>query len=192
MTAPKRRGHSRRSGRAAGKSQPRPAPRRTPQPGRDVASALVRQTLESYATRGIFRAYGAQLSAREGSRFSFQWHANATFTLVYAPSRRELTFRDLLPGVEGRSRMYRDLRAFVTSRTAPTLPEHRRIDPRKARVAVRNRHGRVSLVVSLRGPHLEYGVRKAVNLVHEVFVDFLRNPLYFTYMVEHFQLDPDL
>jgi hypothetical protein len=69
---------------------------------------------------------------------------------------------------------------------------HRRIDSRKARVTVTNRRGTVSLAISLKPAHLEYGVRRAVNLVHELFVEFLRDPLYFSYMVEHFQLDPDL
>ena len=88
--------------------------------------------------------------------------------------------------------MYRELKAFVETRTSPARAEHRRIDPRKVRVAVTNHNGMVSLVVSLKDAHLEYGVRRAVNLIHEVFVEFLRNPLYFTYMVEHFQLDPDM
>ena len=69
--------------------------------------------------------------------------------------------------------------------------EHRRIDPRKAALRLRQRSGTVSLVVSLTESNLEYGVRKAVNLIHEVFVSFLRDPLYFSYMVQYFGLDPD-
>ena len=64
--------------------------------------------------------------------------------------------------------------------------------PRKAMVTVRNRKRMVSLVVTLQNAHVEYGVRKAVNLVHELFVDFLRYPLYFPYLVEHCNLNPDL
>jgi hypothetical protein len=153
---------------------------------------VVQQTLASYAKRGVFRAYGDQPSANGQSRFSFRWHADATFQIVHDIRREELIFRDVLPAVPGRSRMYRELKAFVAGRTSPALPEHRRIDPRKARVIVTNRRGTVSLAISLKNAHLEYGVRRAVNLIHELFVEFLRDPLYFSYMVEHFQLDPDL
>jgi hypothetical protein len=46
--------------------------------------------------------------------------------------------------------------------------------------------------MSLRDEHLEYGVRKAVNVIHELFVEFLRHPMYHGYMVKHFGLDPDV
>lgn len=176
--------------RAAGLGHLRATTRRK-RVGVDRSSMVVKQTIASYATRGIFRAYGDQPGERGQSRFSFRWHSDAAFHVVFDSSRRELMFRDLLPAVTSRSPMYRELKAFVEARTSPTLPEHRRIDPRKVRVAVKNRHQKVSLAVSLKDSHLEYGVRKAVNLIHEVFVEFLRNPLYFAYMVEHFQVDPD-
>jgi hypothetical protein len=115
-----------------------------------------------------------------------------TFHLVYDPTRRELTFRDVLPDVGSRSAMYRELKQFLRSRTPRTVAAHRRIDPRKATVNVRIRKRAVSLVVSLKDAHLEYGVRKAVNLVHELFVDFLRYPTHFSYMVEHFNVDPEM
>lgn len=186
-----RRGRPNRGGRPPGRVPSQATARR--KNGRvDRSSDVVRRTLASYATRGIFRAYGDQPSEDGQSRFSFRWHADATFHLVYDPARRELIFRDLLRDIPSRARMYRELRAFVDAGASPTLPEHRRIDSRKMRVAVTNRNRMVSLVVSLKDSHLEYGVRKAVNLIHELFVVFLRDPLYFPYMVEHFQVDPDV
>jgi len=191
MNPSRRRGRSNRGGRPPATVPARLATRRDN--GRiDGSSDVVRRTLASYATRGIFRAYGDHSSEGGQSRFSFRWHADATFHVVYHPRRRELVFSDLLPGIPSRTRMYRELKAFVEACTAPALPEHRRIDPRKMGLAVINRNQMVSLVVSLKDSHLEYGVRKAVNLIHELFVGFLRNPLYFSYMVEHFQVDPDV
>ncbi len=190
-TPSSRRGRSERDGHPAGSVQV-PAEKRRRNGGSERSSEVVRQTLESYAKRGIFRAYGGQPSEGEQSRFSFRWHMDATFHVVYGPSRRELLFSDVLPKIASRSRMYRALRVYVEAHTSPTLPEHRRIDPRKARVTVTNRDGMISFIVALKDAHLEYGVRKAVNLIHELFVDFLRNPLYFDYLVEHFQLDPDM
>jgi hypothetical protein len=152
---------------------------------------VVHETLTAYARRGIFRAYGNATSEHGRSRFSFRWHTDVPMNLVYDPARGELTFRELLPSVGSRSRMYRELKQFLESCTSPALPPHRRIDARKVGVKLRQRAGTVSLIVSLNPSHPEYGVRKAVNLIHELFVDFLRRPMYFHYMVEHFNLDPD-
>ncbi len=190
-TPSSRRGRSDRDGRPAGRVQV-PAEKRRRTGGSERSSEVVRQTLESYAKRGIFRAYGEQPCEGGQSQFSFRWHMDATFHVAYSPSRLELLFSDVLPKIPSRSSMYRALRAFVEAHTSPTLPEHRRTDPRKVGVTVTNRHGMVSLVVALKDAHLEYGVRKAVNLIHELFVEFLRNPAYFDYMVEHFQVDPDM
>lgn len=154
--------------------------------------AVVRQTLAGYAERGIFRAYGDVRSDRGRSYFSFRWHTEVPFDLVFDPARRELIFRNLLPEVGARSAMYADLKTFLRARSSPAVPAHRRIDPRKAGVKPRQRAGSVSLVMSLRDGHLEYGVRKAVNVIHELFVEFLRHPLYHEYMVKHFGLDPDV
>ena len=156
------------------------------------SSPVVRRTLAEYAQRGVFRAYGDRHAEGGRSRFSFKWHTDVPLTVTYDPARRALVFRDLLPAVPSRSDMYRELKEFVRVRTSRALPEHRRVDPRKVTTAFRNRAGVVSLVVSLKDAHLEYGVRKAVNLIHEVFVQFLREPAYFDYMVEHFDLNPEL
>ena len=40
--------------------------------------------------------------------------------------------------------------------------------------------------------HYEYGIRRAVNLVQDIFMDFLNSALYFDYMVEDFNVNPDL
>jgi hypothetical protein len=191
MNPSSRRGRPSRGGRPSGRLPARPAKRRDD--GRvDRSADVVRRTLASYATRGVFRAYGDQSSEGGQSRFSFRWHADAIFHLVYHARRRELVFSNLLPEIPSRTSMYRELRAFVEASTSRALPEHRRIDPRKVGVTVTNRNRTVSLVVMLKDSHVEYGVRKAVNLIHELFVGFLRNPLYFPYMVEHFQRDPDV
>jgi hypothetical protein len=159
--------------------------------GGERSAPIVRQILAGYAERGVFRAYGDRQDDGGRSHFSFRWHTDVPLDVTYAPARRELTFRNLLPAVGSRSAMYRDLKQFLDVRTSGDLPEHRRIDPQKVRTTVTNRAGAVSLIVSLEDAYLEYGVRKAVNLVHELFVHFLRQPMYFHYMVEHFELNPD-
>ncbi len=39
--------------------------------------------------------------------------------------------------------------------------------------------------------HYEHGVRRAVNLVQDIFMDFLNSALYVDYMVESFNVNPD-
>ena len=160
--------------------------------GSERSSRIVRETLAAYAQRGIFRAYGEGPSPGGRRVFSFRWHTDVPFHVVYDAPRHQLIFCDLLPGIDGRSHMYRHLKEFLHSRTSAAMPAHRRIDPRRATVTLKHRAHTVSVVVSLKASHLEYGVRKAVNLIHELFVVFLRDPLYFPYMVEHFDLDPEM
>ena len=174
----RRRSGSARSGRLKG--------------GGEDSATIVRETLAGYAQRGIFRAYGDRPAPREQIQVSFRWHTEVPINVVYHAGTRELTFRDLLPDVGGHSAMYRHLKQFLRERTSQDLPPHRRIDPRKVAVRLRPRAGKVSLIVSLEESDVEYGVRKAVNLIHELFVSFLRDPLYFSYMVQHFGLNPDM
>lgn len=88
--------------------------------------------------------------------------------------------------------MDRDLRAYLASRESPALPDHRRVDRRRLDIAIRNRAGRVSIVFRLKGTYAEYGVRKSVNVVHEIFTDFLSDARFAPYQVEHFRLDPEM
>lgn len=180
-----------RNSRGRDRRQSRTGLRRSTSGG-EQSSLIVRRILAGYAERGIFRAYGDREADGGRSQFSFKWHTEVPLHVTYDPAHRELAFRDLLPAVGSRSVMSRELKEFVNARTARTLPEHRRIDPRKVTATLKHRAGAASLVVSLKDAHLEYGVRKAVNLVHEVFVHFLRHPMYFDYMVEHFDLNPDV
>jgi hypothetical protein len=66
---------------------------------------------------------------------------------------------------------------------------HHRIDSKKARVACGNKGGNVSVTLTVRGGDYEYGARKLIHLIHEVFLTFLQP--YFDYQVEVFELDPD-
>ena len=66
--------------------------------------------------------------------------------------------------------------------------EHRRIDPHRAEVKCSNRLGNVSVTVVIKGNEYEYGVRKAVNLVSDLFMDLLPESTYYDYMAENFDM----
>lgn len=149
--------------------------------------------LEQYAARGVFRSCSEVPGRGRTAKFRLRWFRDAAFGIDYDPIRRRITFAELLPDVRPRSELDRELRAFVSRHGAPSLPAHRRLDLRRARVRCVNHAGRVSITVSAtRDAHVEYAARAAVHLVHEIFMDLLNDSRYTPYLVEHFNLDPEL
>jgi hypothetical protein len=169
-------------------------PARVRSGGRMKSSELeiVRASFKHYATRGSFRSFSEQQGSGGHVEFDFLWFRDVKFRVVYDPARRRLTFVKLLPAVPARSSMDRLFRAFVASRCETSLPAHRGVDLGKVGLTVVNRNGAVSLVFTLKPKHIEYGVKKAVHLVHEVLMDFLNDSLYVDYNIDHFNLDPEL
>lgn len=102
-----------------------------------------------------------------------------------------MRFPVVLPNVPADSEMYSELKGFIKSRHSDKVPEHRRIDSRKAQVRSYNRGGNVSLTLTVVDDEFEYCAGKLVNLVHEIFMAFLIDGSYYEYMVETFDLDPD-
>jgi hypothetical protein len=152
---------------------------------------MVRASLQHYAARGAFRSF-SEIPQRVGHRFQFLWFRDVMFQVTFEPRTLTLTFVNLLPAVPARSAMDRHFRVFIASRSERSVVEHRRVDLKKLGVKVVNRGGQVSLVFTLKPRHLEYGIRKAVHLVHEVLMDFLNEPQYVLYNVDHFNLNPEM
>ena len=150
------------------------------QPARQVERLLRR-----YADRGVFRSF--HVSETRGGKLSckFEWLTERPLTAVYDPKTDALEFRNLLPDVPAASPMYAELKAFARERADSRLPDHRRIDPKRAAVKCTNRKGAVSIVISFKKGEREYGVARAVKLVNEIFLGFLKGP-YFDYMVANF------
>lgn len=152
---------------------------------------VVADALEHYARRGVFRGF-SKVSERGGkATFRIVWHHDHKFDCVLDSAAGTLRFPALLPQVPSGSEMDKAFRAYVKSRQLESLPEHRRIDPARAKATVTNRAGTLSLWLKVLDGDYEYGARKLVNLVHEVFLDFLYDGRYFQYLVDVFGLDPD-
>jgi hypothetical protein len=86
--------------------------------------------------------------------------------------------------------MYREFKEFVKSRQSESLPDHRRIHPKKATVRPSNRSGNVALTLTVKNGDYEYATRKLIHLVHEIYLVFLLEGHY-DYMIEVLNLDPD-
>ena len=152
---------------------------------------LVGGILEDYAARAVFRGF-SRGSVRNGrATFRMLWHRDRQFELILDVPRKTLRFPVVLPEVPADSSMYREFREYIESRFADSLPEHRRLDASKVRMRVANRGGDVSLALTVLDGDFDYGVRKLIHVVHEVYMDFLFDARYYEYMIEKFNLDPD-
>jgi hypothetical protein len=152
---------------------------------------VVAEALAGYAKRGVFRGFSEGAVTKGKASFRIVWHRDRVFEMVFDAKKNELRFPEVLTGVPAGSTMYRELKGFINTRLSDELPEYRRIDSQKAQVRASNRGGSVALALVVNDGDYEYGVRKLVHLVHEIFMVFLIEGSYLEYMVEAFDLDPD-
>lgn len=168
--------------------------------------AVVEGVLRHYAERGVLRGFSRVGTERGRVTFRLRWHHDRLFDCVFDCRRRTVRFPTLLPGAARQQALVKALRVFVAERHSPERPEHRRIDVGRARVRVRRQGEDVALVLDVigegreggeeggpggDGDDLEYGIRKLVHLVQEIFLDFLYQGPHYEYLVEAFGLDAD-
>lgn len=152
---------------------------------------VVARTLEEYAARCVFRGFSRGPINGGKAAFKIAWHRDCMFDFVFDSARSSLRFSTVLPNVPADSSMYKELKAFIKSRQSGELPDHRRIDRTKVEIRPYNRGGNVSLTFRVKDGDIEYGVRRLIYFVNEIFLVFLQDGLYYDYMVETFDLDPD-
>lgn len=163
-------------------------------PGRRRSEDLggVAGLVKGYAERGVFRSV-SQTEQRGGkTTFKVLWHHGRVFRLVVDPAAHTVSFPALLPGVPSRSPMLKELKAYLHQFETKGVPEHRRIDPKKAKLRVALRGGNVALALIVKRREYEYCTRRLVNLAHEVFMIFLPDGPYCEYRVETLGVDPKL
>src|SRR5215475_9797190 len=151
---------------------------------------VVAATLANYARRGVFRGFSRGNLKKGRAVFRIVWHWDRKLDLIFDANRGTMRFPLLLPDVRRNSKMHRDLKEFIKSRQSDKLPDHRRIDPGMAHVGCYLRGEDVSVALTVRNHNYEYGARKLIGLVQEIFLVFLADNHY-EYMVEAFELDPD-
>lgn len=157
----------------------------------DSPIELVLRILEDYASRGVFQGFSPGQARSGKATYKIAWHRGCVFDATLDSERGTARFANVLTNVPANSTMYRELKEFIKSRQSDDLPEHRRIDGLRAQVQSYNRNGTVALVLTIKDGDCEYGVRKLVHLVNEIFMVFLMDGNYFDYMVKNFNLDPD-
>ena len=147
---------------------------------------VVRKSLRVYADRGIFRSL-SEVKPHNGTQaFTFVWLGGRPLEFAVNTATATLTFQHLLPNVPAKSKMYSDLKRFLASRCDDDLPKHRRIDKKRAEVLCVNRRGDISLGLKVRNNQYAYGLKRLVNLAHEIFVQL--NDSHPDYMCENFDV----
>ena len=144
--------------------------------------SVVRESLQAYADRGVFRGF----SESKTGQFKFVWLIQHQMELSVDTAKHVLRFKQLLPGIPARSALYAELKSFIEQRHDRALPEHRRIERKRAEVSCANRGGFVSISLKVKNKQYAYGVNRLVNLVHELFL-FLRES-HPEYLVENFDV----
>ena len=138
----------------------------------------------------MFRGFSRGPSGNGKAAFGMVWHRGRRFDVTVDTRRKTIHCPLVLPMVPVRSAMYRQL-----PRVRESLPGPRSARPSphrqsaKLRVACANRGGNVSLTMTLADADYEYGARKFIHLIQEVYLGFLTE--HFEYQVEAFDLDPD-
>jgi len=136
--------------------------------GESKAIETVRQTLEEYAHKGVFRKltfaeHGSGISA------SFDWLSKLRpFHFTVDLDQNTLSFEDFFPTFP--PEVERDSLQLLNRFADNETPAHRRIDPEKAELMIAiEEDGAASLVLELRGDDFEYGVRRLINVVNEFY-----------------------
>lgn len=152
---------------------------------------VVREALEEYAARGVFRGFSCGPVRNGKASFKMMWHRDQMFEFLVDLEKGTLRFPLVLPGVPADSSMYKEFKAFLKSRQDEDLLEHRRIDKARAELKPYNRGGNVSVTLKIKDGDYAYGTQRLINLVHEIYLVFLYDGRYYDYLVETFDLDPD-
>jgi hypothetical protein len=147
---------------------------------------VVRAGLRDYADRGVFRGLDEKRSHNGSQAFTFLWLGGRRLEFTIDSAKSALVFKQILPNVPSKSPLYAELKRFLETRSDAELPDHRRIDPRRAEVLCVNRSGKVSVGLKVKKNQYAYALNRLVNLVHELFVQL--NDLHPEYMCENFDV----
>ena len=151
-------------------------------------SETAAQAVDDFVARGVFRADGPKRRAATTVVWAVRWFGDHMMTLSAGPA--SVAFDDVLPPLPAQSPLYRELRAWLRAQQAAELPAHRRLDPARWPLEVKNRGGRLRIALGAQAPDGE-AVRRLVQLVHALYLEFLGGPGRLHWVIDAFGLDPD-
>ena len=149
---------------------------------------VFKSELQTYADRGIFQNLSCNNIENKVSEFKLHWMTDKQFTLRLNVVKHQLELRNILPSVPYRSDMDNAFREFLLSRCAEEIPVHRRLDGKRLTIKAKNKNGDVSVLIGFSEFDSRLAVKTSINLLHEIFNNFLVEGPYQNYMVEVFNL----
>ena len=147
---------------------------------------IVRTRLKEYADKGVFDSFSEGKTRGGRTEFRLGWFHFKHYALTFDQRAGTLRLRDFLPHLDAKSQVYAALKEFVGNRSDGKLVAHRRIDPGRAEVKLSLRSRSGTLTMTVKKNQYTYGVRKIINLVHEIFV--MLNADHIEYLYENFDL----
>jgi len=147
---------------------------------------VVRTAIRDYADRGVFRGLDDVKTRNGRQAFRFLWLGDRPLEFSVDIEKSVLIFNQILPNVPSKSPLYTELKRFIKGRCEAELPDHRRIDPKRAEAFCINRNGKVSIGLKVKKKQYDYALNRLVNLIHELFVRL--NDLHPDYMCENFNV----
>ncbi len=147
-------------------------------------STLAHNTIEEMAARGVFRA-----RALPDESWQITWFGHHVMRWVI--SEEQVQIAPVLPDLPARAPLYRDLRAWLSDQQSADRPGHRRLDPDRIGIELRNRSGQVRLTLQSRAGPMSDLTARAVQLINALYLDFLNGPGRLDWVTEAFELDPD-
>ncbi len=130
---------------------------------------IARRVLKEYADRGVFQGFYEKKHGAGRSEFQFQWFHEKPMVILCTDKDQSLMLKDWLPNISSRSKIYSELKTFLAERYSLDLPEHRRVDRKSAEVKCTNEKGKVSIILKAKKSQYEYGVKKLLDLINEVY-----------------------
>ena len=149
---------------------------------------VVRSELQTYADRGIFQNFSSSDLGGKFSEFKFHWLTEKPFLLRLNSTKHELELKGVLPAVPFRSDMDKAFRNFLVERCRDEIPTHRKIDAKRFSIKAKNTNSELSVTIGFLTDDTHLAVKTSVNLLHEIFNNFLVEGPYQNYMVEVFNL----
>jgi hypothetical protein len=134
----------------------------------------------------VFRGFQASPAARGRIDYRFLWLTRKPMH-ASIDRRSVLTFPALLP--EASPAIVAKMKSMVSARSTRAVPDHQRMDARRARLASAVRKGDFTLSVEIRGRNQEYAVKKALNLINDLFVAL--HEQYPEYLGQHFGISQE-
>lgn len=144
--------------------------------------------VDDMVARGVFRA-AALTNTVDQHHWRITWFGGHQMRL--SVTEHEVKFDEILPPLAAQSQMYRDLRSWLKTQQSAELPAHRRIDPAQLKLALKNSSGDIRLSLASRSVAAPQLTKRAIQLVHALYLDFLNGPGRLEWVTEAFGLDPD-